>query len=788
MKAVCRTLALRERFRNLRDFFTLFCSKSLRNGRLFQRGTVVLAFITALSVLEGCRPRSPQHGGRVPPAPNAPARYGDPTPSSPKQIHKARTPVTSSSDWSKAPFYMVQSELSPAMVVHSSTKYLGLFLGTTNYGLGAPSFVAWATPNGPRSFKTGEKLDVSRMDQSWVLVWWANAEGWTDWDAPWVVYLQHKPDAMRLDHEGLHLEFPSSAGDVVLLPLYGYDKPLQREREAVTGNYRARTVKIKTWEWPEILTRDPLTRIRYWAAVTREFPIYCEETFSIDRARDAVVYRSQFSWLSIPDDWRTFPAKLSPLSAPLGHAIKIGGFPAELSGRWFDLNYATPSGPLLAVEGDGFETTLRVLQYVNETEVLQPPTNSNASINAAIPILTNEARKLTEFGLGKAANQWCESLVAAKYLAQSLPILGTDHRSNSVAALQRFFEGAWPTTERCVDARGNILEAHSIRSLLLNALWTYAHFSDEWALVKQRWPEIRQVMDNPGKTRWAGFAPDHISANGDQATSWLAFARLAYKAGDMDAYHYGCSMFAREVTHLFIKQRGIEYFREHQPWHALAPIDEEAFLTELDGPAGWNFDGPNFPATAVDRKFTNRWSRFQDPDVARFYRDYLQDDVKRELTWLRRRSDPKMKYVCDPAGLPSIPQLDSLLSDAPADISPENFGGPSGMVLANCLAVLRRAEPTRFERLIPGGAASPYVTGLERVEAGPNPVLLTELHFETSESSRASWPRLVWSRWKTPTGAPWTFGAIRPVHSAVPSEARVIPLNWNTRVVAWTWP
>src|SRR5207247_3627224 len=132
----------------------------------------------------------------------------------------------------------------------------------------------------------------------WVLVWWAAAQGWTYWDSPWAIYLQHKPASMKLDDDGLHLEFGQPAGDVVLLPLYGYEKLPQQGHEFL-ARHGLPARKLRTWEWPKGLTRDPLMRLRYWAAATREFPIYCEDSFSVDRARDSVTIRSQFQWRSI---------------------------------------------------------------------------------------------------------------------------------------------------------------------------------------------------------------------------------------------------------------------------------------------------------------------------------------------------------------------------------------------------------------------------------------------------------------------------------------------------------
>ena len=158
--------------------------------------------------------------------------------------------------------------------------------------------------------------------------------GWTNWDCPWVVYLQHKPDTLSLDDDGLHLDFPKRAGDVVMMPLYGYEK-LPTESRDFRAEHRlpALKVKIKTWEWPKVVPRDPLTRVRYWAAVMREFPVYCEETFSVDRARDTVTLRSRFETRTISDDWRTRRIQLAPVSPALALVAKDGGFPVRFSGR-----------------------------------------------------------------------------------------------------------------------------------------------------------------------------------------------------------------------------------------------------------------------------------------------------------------------------------------------------------------------------------------------------------------------------------------------------------------------
>ena len=329
-------------------------------------------------------------------------------------------------------------------------------------------------------------------------------------------------------------------------------------------------------------------------------------------------------------------------------------------------------------------------------------------------------------------------------------------------------------------------------------LWVCAHFTGDWELAKQRWPVVKNSFTTPARTRWAGFGSEGITAIGDEAAHCAAFARLAYLAGDTDANNYGCYIFARQLTLLFLKQRGADYFRQHQPWHSMEFMDEEVFLTSLGGgTVGWRIDGSKYPAKTGERLFDNRWARFNDWDVARFYRDYLKEDVRRELNWLQHRLPAERRWHNEPGRLPSLVQLRSLLlNETPAELAaiaqPDQFTGPPSGVTASCLSVLRASHPTRYQRLIPPGGPSPFVTGLEREMSGPNPDLIASVEYQELDSNtkgnQTTWPRLTWPQWKTPTGAAWSFGHIRPVREGSPRAVRVVPLNWNTRAIAFDLP
>jgi len=606
-----------------------------------RRFTVISARIALLAIASGCGRQPDGAAERIAPNPNAPAAYPVVTTAPSTNIARAR-PHSNNVGWKAAPFWVLHTELSPAILIHSSMRYLGLFADLAESGLGAPTYVAWSTRDGPRAQKAGTTHDVSAMEENWLLVWFAGVAGWTNWDAPWAVFLQRKPGWLRLDEKGLHLEFPEAAGDVAMLPLYGYFKlpPAGRDYLAEHG---LPSRKLLSWHWEKSLARDPLTRLRYWAGATRELPIYCEETFSVDRGRDEVTMRWRFERHSIEDDWKTRRLKLAPVSPPLGLAARDKAFPVRFSKPFFDMELPTPFGPYVAVQDeDAFEATFPLLHYVNE---------SAATGGAEI---------------------------------------------NGVAAA-----GQSPVAS----------------------------------------PES-----------WSSFGKPGLLPLGQGAARWVTKARQAYKSEDIDGYDYASYQFVRELTLLWARQRGAEYFSKQQPWHSMEWMDEEVFLAGLHT-GGWSLDGPNFPARAADRPFETRWNGFADADIARFYRDWLREDVRRELNWCQQKA---------------------LATNS----------------TAHARSLLLGESPKKFARLVPPGAPSPFVAGAEREVVGPNPTLVTEVQLVDRDGRPATnvWPRLAWPAWKSPAGGEWSFGRMKPTRDGEPTAVRRIPLNWNTEVITFAVP
>jgi hypothetical protein len=748
--------------------------------------------LSILGLMAGCKKSEPAGpAGRPLPKPNAPARYGPP-PSTATLVATNLAPVDPAgmreTNWSARPYSIVETELSPAILLRSTNRYLGLFTELRRHGLGAPSHVAWSTPGGPRAFQNGKLLDVAGMEENWLLVWFTGASGWNQWDSPWAVFLQHRLSSMRLDSDGLFLTFPREAGEVVLLPLYGAwkapasasDPLMARQRDAKKKN------QIKTWEWAKALPRDPLVRLRFWAGATREFPVRATDEYSVHRAEDSVTLRSRIAYHRIVDDWGTRPLRLAPISPVLGLALLEPGLPVRFSGKPFDLEIFTPAGPYFGIpEAEGFDATFPVLAYIHETEAT-PDLTTNApspALRAALDQLRQAAREMTTSPAGGGMPDAWKLPDAPVWLARSLPHLDAPDRAMAAAALRQQLSGE-------TEAR-------------FEALWAYAHFSGDWDFIRARWAKLRNEFRMGAAMNWTAFGRTNITDHGELAAPCAAYARLAYQAGDLEAYGYACSLFARELVHLWVRQRGAGYFRAQQPVHSMELMDEEVFLTDLAIGSGWNLDGPRFPGSAKERKYTRRWNTFKDPDVARFLQDYLGPDIRREINWLVAGPARGASNEA-PDGWPDgalLTQLQSLLGDhlgepsttAPggrssqlklSNLSADGIPLPASRRLAGALAVIRAMVPPEYERLIPPAPATPFVIGLERERReGSAPLIATAALLR---AATPGWPELRWTdeAWRGPDGGPWSFGQIKFTRSPAPPRRTDGGLiNWNTRVV-----
>jgi len=748
-----------------------------------------------------------------------PARYGDLTAQPTANIPLAVDPQKVSRDWQKADFYCLSSELSPAILYFNRGSQITFFHKLSAWGLGGPTYLAVPGKQGQALLKPGQQCAGDQMQQAWLLAWFAGAQGWTDWDVPCLLVLQHRPSTVSLNDQGLVLTFPKECGYVAAMPLYGYYKPPQHDLLAgpsSAGSEGPPSKNIRTWEWAQGLPGEVAARCKWYASTLREYPVYCHETFSVDRSKDSLTLRQKFDWISIADDWNTPHRKFGPLSPALALASLDGSFPMKVSGELHDPHLFTPYGPYLGVEGqDSYDITFPVLKYVHEAEV-QQPANTQAYPIVAEALqwirdrLTSRYQDPTLRFLWDHGDQgnFCWQIMGDRWYPTALYYLDERSRANGKQLLRYYFSEFVLKEERFKPHRGFLLlegpgigswgtwgDAGKFSSNMLETLWCYAHYTDDWDLIKQRWPLIKRLFITPFEITWKSFGREAIAEMGDEAAPPLCLARMAYKVGDADTYAFACYIFVRELVHHYIKQRGARYFRENQPYDSMELMPEEVYLTNLWGDtAAWRLDGPEYPKQTGERQYTNRWVRFSCPDVGRFYRDYLLEDVRKELDLLQQRNTtyPRGRDTAHIA--PSIERLRSLLlNETPDRLAQvarpgERQLGRDADGTAYWMSFIRTSTPIKYERLIGPGKPTPFVIGIERYATGSWPGLV-QFPMTTDQPSPA-WPVPSWWGWKPPqnaSGLPaadrWSFGQVTPSLDQPPHTATSVTLNWNAQVV-----
>ena len=101
----------------------------LPTGAVRRRIEFWLSLLGCGLLLASCTEDPTRPAGPAGPGPKAEALYGSSTTAAASFIPRAPMRLVGDTNWSKAPFYFIQTELSPAVLYHSDSNYLGLFTG-----------------------------------------------------------------------------------------------------------------------------------------------------------------------------------------------------------------------------------------------------------------------------------------------------------------------------------------------------------------------------------------------------------------------------------------------------------------------------------------------------------------------------------------------------------------------------------------------------------------------------------------------------------------------------------
>jgi len=748
----------------------------------------------------------------------------------------ASAPTVDIAPWLDAKFGVLTTQLSPATLIHSTASSLGLFANMQAWGLGTATHVAVPTARGIVIARSDQALPTA-MTEPWLLCWFNGASNWQFWDMPVLVVLQHRPTAMTLDKTGLSLQFAGEAGLVVVLPLYGYEKmPLTQETDFL--RYHGLPSRgLHTDTWGTGLPASVVEHCRLLARVLRAYPVHCRETFALDG--DDLVIQEVFQWVMIEDDWKTAPLQMAPLPPTLalawwaGQQVAEKPFPMSVSRPVRDLDVMTAFGPWVGVAGvEQYTLRLPVLPYVQFTE---QPTPGAQVRQAAKPVLERLQRRMAEkFTTGDWQQIWdheldrdyggpglyCWQVMNDRWYAKALPyITDPTTREHMIQTLGGYLEN-WildpshyqPYKDMLllegpgIQRSNGMSEGGKFSSNLLDTIWHIAYYADQWQTIRDHWAMLQRFFVTPLECDWRSMGRYAIAELGDEAGPPLAYARLAYQVGDMDSYAFGCYVFGRELVHHYVKQVATDYFRLHQPYDSAELIPTDTWPTNLwGGVIGWRIDGPTYPAKTQEAQSANRWVRFSSYEVARFYRDYLADEVSAEISALTdealAQGDENVRYklLVDTAHItPSLVRLRAMLMGESAEqllrLAPldrwQVYRGAD--VAAMCVPTLRNAAPIERVRIIPA-MKTDFALGLQRLDiSGTGPALTTVVRVPEGErlyEPMRGYPAIVWQTWRSPLpvrgwqeGRNWSLGQIVP-GGFQPASHTMQRVSWTT--AAW---
>jgi len=713
-----------------------------------------------------------------------------------------------------------QSPLSPGVLIRMKSHWIRFFGGLARYGAGAPSCV-WIRSNGTtKAIPRGHSAAGSEMQASWIVASFQGSTGWERFDVPWFVSLEKRPKSISLTADGLVLEFePEDTGHIFSMPLFGYEKLPQKDND-FAAKYGLRRNGVEPWTWTSGLPLPVIERCNWWAQVAKAFPLSLQESFSVDPAKDEITFRQDVRWLQINDAWSTPPLRFHTISPSLALAWKFPGFPIRFSAPIHDPGYFTAFGPVAGgLNADRLDITLHVLQYLHELEwpVIppQPEGNQLTALNLINAGLKEKFHEPWRFNYDHGSREnLCWNVVSDAWYSRAIPFAadsaGRTARSalgvymrNDVLQRHAPYHGKFLLPGPGVGSWGERGDAGKIMTDALQAIWAYGQFAGGWDLLRQRWPLIQRFFNTPDESDWVSFGRYGIAEIGDEAAPASAYARMAWALGDVDEYLLGCYIFSREMVHLYVKQRAAAYFYQHQPYNQYSPMPPQIYLTDLWGSTrGWQVDGPVWGhLSSGEHQSANRWVRFHDPDIARFFREVTPNEVRNELDWYAEAgtaSRPpvyRLKAYQDwftrdnPHNMPSLGRLQSFLINTPAPTEPllriaQHPNGWGASDIAVGYALLRKSVPLKLIRLIPKALpASPFVLGLQRSQDSSrvsNPVQ------DMRANGLALEPR--WHGWGMPKnedGNYRTFGLIQGVFPG--KVAGWFEDNWISYGCRLTW-
>src|SRR5262249_13763740 len=144
---------------------------------------------------------------------------------------------------------------------------------------------------------------------------------------------------------------------------------------------------------------------------------------------------------------------------------------------------------------------------------------------------------------------FCWAAMSDRWYSKGLVYSDLKIQANAKRSLHNYFADWVLKEERFKPFRGMLLlagpgigtwggydDAGKFSSNLLETVWSYAQYTGDWALIRDRWPLLKRLFITPLESDWKTFGRAAIAEMGDEAGPALSMARMAYRVGDADTY------------------------------------------------------------------------------------------------------------------------------------------------------------------------------------------------------------------------------------------------------------
>ncbi|MBU5690052.1 MAG: family 16 glycosylhydrolase, partial [Candidatus Aenigmatarchaeota archaeon] len=294
----------------------------------------------------------------------------------------ATTP-TQTSDWSfvelnyGSNLRLNISRLTAAMLVNSDSSSVRFFASTS-----APQFkyIAYQTSSGIVVSQLSSSLSLSSMSSNWILVWYGRNSNFYSTkmpnsyecgvantyryqgDIPILFVFSRNPSSASISSErGIDLTFSGSAGNVVVMPLFGNDI----QRADVTDTWTS-------------LPSYVVNNITFWSSRLCYYPSSVRESYSYQSTTDTITITENINFVNVCSGTRFAP--IQPFLAIAKDSVSV-----SFSGNVIDTKLPTTFGPLMGIENvNSYTWSISGLKKYTDSRIIVQNTNEPSDLKTKI--------------------------------------------------------------------------------------------------------------------------------------------------------------------------------------------------------------------------------------------------------------------------------------------------------------------------------------------------------------------------------------------------------------------